>query len=634
VLAARSERLAASLPFPFEQPRPGQDVMIRDIADAARAGLMLLCSAPTGIGKTAAALFPMLQAGLREGRALWFLTAKVSQQELALQTLRRMLPSGGEAYGLQIAAKHRSCPLEQLDCRARRCPLQRRFRTRLRVSGLLDELARRGVVDAAHAAQRAVAARLCPFEVSLALAREASVVVADYNYAFDPGVRLEALLAREPAPLLIVDEAHNLPERARGYYSPRLELERLEALARNCGRARSGALRASATLLGSVAQHCRERAAALAQERSDPAPWVDAPERGWWQTLAERAESTLADCLLRAVELPGLGAARGGAPEEPRDPRLRDPLLEALGAVRDFGRFSALDPERFAALWSPAGVRLWCLDPAPFLRERLAGFHAAVFMSATLTPLAYHERALGIPAARAVRLELPSPFPRAHRALIAVDAVETTWRERSRDAAAVADLIERCAAVRPGNYLAFFPSFRYRDEVVAHLRPRATRVLLQLPGMPAEPILRQLERNRDAPLLVCGVHGGVLAEGVDYPGDLALGVFVVGPGLPQVCAEQELIRAYYERELGQGFEFAYLFPGLRRSVQAAGRALRRPDDRAVVLLLDRRFADPRYRQHLPGWWQEEIIDATDPLPALRAFWRRQPAPARRPRPAC
>jgi DNA excision repair protein ERCC-2 len=243
-------------------------------------------------------------------------------------------------------------------------------------------------------------------------------------------------------------------------------------------------------------------------------------------------------------------------------------------------------------------------------------------MSATLAPLDFHARTLGVDAPSTVRLDLPSPFPRENRLIVAVDSVDTRFRVRSEHAAAIAELIARSVRTRRGNWLAFFSSFAFRDEVVAKLPPGEMRVLLQMPGMPVEPILARLRANQRETLLICGVHGGVLAEGVDYPGEMAIGVFVVGPGLPKVDRERELVRGFFEEELGAGFEYAYLLPGLARAVQAAGRVLRGPDDVAAIVLVDRRFGEPLYRDRLPAWWREELVQTSDPVPALEAFWQR------------
>jgi DNA excision repair protein ERCC-2 len=624
IRAREREVLADSLRFPFDKPRAGQDVMLRDVEGAARGGLVLLCSAPTGIGKTAAALLPMLRAALREQRQLFFVTAKTSQQTLALDTLRQLLPETAGTHAIQISARHRVCPIEEHGCADRRCPLQRRFFERLATSGVLETLSDSPVIDALAIREAALAVRLCPFEVALALARRATVVVGDFNYVFDPNARLRDLKEVEdesPRPLLIVDEAHNLAERARGYYSPRLMLERIEACTASLAPLRAPAYTQTRRLLRDVADHVAQQATRLSQERSEPGPWVDAPERSFWSSVEARARAALIAYAIQAdAERERPAALRAVTTEG--DPRPRDPARSLLYAVRDFARFATLDPDRFAAIWSPNEARMLCVDPGPLLAPVWSSFHAVVCMSATLSPFEHHAQALGVEGPRTERLDLASPFPRSNRLLLAIDAVDTTYRKRSEDAGRVAEIISRAIDVQPGNYLAFFSSFRYRDEVVAKLPAGPARVLLQLPGMPAEPILRQLERNRDGTLLVCGVHGGLLAEGVDYPGHLARGVFVVGPGLPAVDLERELIRSYHDEQSGLGFELAYILPGLTRVVQAAGRAIRGPHDRAFIALLGRRFAEPTYRDPLPLWWQDELVDVSDPVAALRAFWSR------------
>jgi len=615
-------RQALEPPFPFASPRPVQVQMLREVEGAAASGLVLLCSAPTGVGKTAAALHPFLSRALRDDRRVFFVTSKTSQQELALETLRRMLPPGGGALAVQISAKDRVCPQAELGCAERRCPWQHQFSERLAATGLADELANEGVLSAEHIAARARDHALCPFETSLALALRASAVVCDFNYVFDPRVYLRRFFdASDGRDLLIVDEAHNLAARAQGYFSPELDLAQLDALAARCATLPERAYARAGELLRGVTAHCRTIAQRLAEERPDDGPWVETPERGFWEPVEEAALASLLETQAQVASESQRPAVLAPV-REGRDGRLRDPLQSALQLVREFARGAeADDPTRFAALWSPERAKRLCLDPAPWLGRRIRSFHAAVLMSATLAPLDFHARTLGVDAPSTVKLDLPSPFARENRLIVAVDSVDTRFRVRSEHAAAIAELIARGVRTRRGNWLAFFPSFAFRDEVVAKLPPGEYRVLLQLPGMPVEPILGKLRANRGETLLVCAVHGGVLAEGVDYPGEMAIGVFVVGPGLPKLERERELVRGFFEEELGAGFDYAYLLPGLARAVQAAGRVLRGPDDVAAIVLVDRRFCEPRYRDRLPAWWREELVQTGDPVPALEAFWR-------------
>ena len=606
------------LVFPYPETRESQQTLVNDLDDASGAGLLMLCSAPTGIGKTAAALFPLARRALAERRKVFFTTAKNSQQALALDTLERMLPPGSGGSAVQIRARARSCPLDGRHCRRPRCRYLQRFKARLEESGLAEELMALGVVRGEQIAERALAERLCPFEVSLALAERATVVVSDFNYVFDPRVYLRRFFD-EPYDrhLLIVDEAHNLPKRAIEYYSPVLDLARLELAADTCRAARGGLLIEIAGLLDEVRAHCEAAVRRLAEERGAAAPWVEPPELSFFEETGARVDSLLADYQVESA----LGAGPPPLPPGPDDGPGGDPLFALLARVQDFCRCAGYDPELFATLWDPERVRTRCLDPAPFLRERLEGFHAALCMSATLAPLEFFARALGADGPRCVTLELPSPFPRQNRRFVAATAVETTYKRRSAFAEPIARILSDTVRLRKGNYLAFFSSFAYRDEVVSKLDATGFKVLLQLPGMPAEPLLSRLRANRDGTLLLCGVQGGVLSEGVDYPAEMAIGVFVIGPGLPVPSFEQELVRAHYDRTLGAGFEHAYLLPGLSRAVQAGGRAIRSASDEAFVMLIGKRFAERLYLRGLPAFWREELVASGDPVAEIRAFWR-------------
>jgi DNA excision repair protein ERCC-2 len=264
------------------------------------------------------------------------------------------------------------------------------------------------------------------------------------------------------------------------------------------------------------------------------------------------------------------------------------------------------------------------------LREKNSGFHAVIGMSATLTPLEFYRDVLGFE--RETRLEsLPSPFPAQNRKILVLPQVSTSFKHRSKNAQKIAEIIDKAVVVRPGNYFAFFPSFAFLEEVAAYLNPRGYRLLLQeriMPDYLRESLLEKLSDPASCHL-VLAVQGGIFAEGVDYPGELAIGAIVVGPGLPKVCYEQDLMRHYYETLCGQGFEYAYLYPGMNRVVQSAGRVIRTESDRGIILLLDSRFAHENYLALLPRHWYEkspeELICKGDFAKELEEFWSYEPA---------
>jgi len=622
--AQRKQRqgLARALPFPHREPREPQRRLMAEVEAACQGHRPMLCSAPTGTGKTAGVLYPLLKRTLETDGQLFFLTSRVSQQELALQTLTAMLPPGGPALAVQIASKERSCPFEHWLCLEDRCPHLEQFRFRLTGSGLIASLRRAGVLSGAQITRESLAAGLCPFETTLCLVREATVVVADYNYIFHPTVALRLPPAGDRPLYLIVDEAHGLPTRVAEERSPRLDIPHLDDLATTCLGAQSPPLREVGLLLAQITRHHRETWKTLEEENAGRRCVEAELDRGFFERVGLTLETLMPDCFLALSRIGPLGPAKPSDRSTPSARRL-DPLLDALFRLRIFCACAAEPPDDFATLWEPNALRLLCLNPAAFIRSAIEAFSFSLFMSATLTPFAFSARLLGVEESASVTLELPSPFPRENRLLLIVPTVETAFRARERDAAAIADLIRRAMALRAGNYLAFFPSFAFRDMVLSHFSPEERhRVLFQTPAMATGPILRRLRENTSGTLLLAAVQGGVFAEGVDYPGPLAIGAFIVGPGLPQVSPEQKLIEAYYERTdgKGKGFELASVVPGIIRAVQAAGRVIRTETDIGFIMLIGRRFNHKLYRSKLPPFWEPELTVVDDPIPPLAAFW--------------
>ncbi len=612
---------AAGMTFPFAEIRDCQDIMVEDVRGVAESGRTLLCSAPTGTGKTVAALFPMVREALRVNTRLFFVTAKVSQQELALDTLRLILKPEGRACAVQITSKERTCPENDSRCVDRRCPALDNFYFRLHRSGILTDLLENPVIDRAMIEEAAAAHQFCAFELSLTLAEYATVIVADFNYVFDPNVQLKRFFDESFSDmLLVVDEAHNLPKRAQGYYSPELDVHELRGFIPLCMDEDLDVYRRAGALLNQVCAHFDGVLRKLAEEQGPSEWYVAEPDRSWFERLHWKIESLILDYHLFVAIEQSRPAPFVPVQTQGRE-RLVDPLLEQLYAIREYCRCCDHDPDLFAAVWYTEGrFKLLCLDAAPFLREKINGFHGSVCMSATLTPFPFFSRVLGVDNVDTLMLDLPSPFPVENRLFAVCPDVDTTYKKRSASAAQIGKTLVELMSLRRGNYLAFFSSFAFRDEVVKTMELGSVRVLLQTSGMDTSGVLREMEANRDETLLLCAVHGGVFSEGVDFPGHMAVGAFLVGPGLPALTVEQELIRAYYERHMGAGFEYAYVYPGLNRVVQSGGRVIRSSTDRGIVILLGKRFVDPVYQEKLPEYWQKEIGCPEDLKAEVKQFW--------------
>ena len=271
-------------------------------------------------------------------------------------------------------------------------------------------------------------------------------------------------------------------------------------------------------------------------------------------------------------------------------------------------------------------VRLFCLDPSFLLRQALARGKAAVFFSATLTPIDYYRALLG-GSDEDPWLQLPSPFPPQHLAVLVQDRIRTHLKARAETLSDVVQAIASLVEGRRGNYLAYFPSYQYLTAVQEqfHALHPAVPILVQRPGMSEperEAFLAAFAAEHGETLLGFAVMGGVFGEGIDLVGDRLIGAIIVGVGLPQLCVERDLIRDYFEERTGAGFDYAYTFPGMNRVLQATGRVIRSETDRGVVLLIDARFKEQRYRRLFPAWWQPtRVRSISDIHEALRQFWQ-------------
>jgi DNA excision repair protein ERCC-2 len=601
-LAEAKAAEAATLAFPHARFRPGQREMAAAVARAAAQGEHLLAEAPTGIGKTAAALFPLLVSALETHRRLFILTAKTTQQDIYMKTLAAV---DGESFrSVRLRAKERMCANDVVLCHENHCQFAKDYGAKMEASGLLERLVEsHRHLDPDTVFEEARNEVVCPFEVSLELAEEADVVIGDYNYVFDPVVALAA--TRDPSTLaqsfLLVDEAHNLVDRGRGYYSPELSDGALAALEQRIGVSNAK----TAWDAGEAARRLRKLVADAASGLSP-----DEPEPVDLVTLDE---ARLDDLRLdfESLLVRHLADLRAGGERVPNDPVLE--LYFSFARFHDVSKRAQPADGRpdpafdVLAARGRSGARLaiLCKDPSKLLGETLNAAAATVSMSATLSPPEFYRDLLGLDPDRTSVLRLPSPFPRENRSIFVAPDVDTTYAARGRGAPRLAALVADVTRACPGNVLALFPSYRFLDEVRGHLPAMSGRRVLRPSDRSTE-----LERNsvlsamRDggAPVLVFAVSGGAFAEGVDYPGEMLQAVVVVSPALPMVRFEQERMRSYFEERFERGFEYAYVIPGMTRVIQSAGRLIRSGTDTGVVVLACRRFLQEPYSRYLPADW--------------------------------
>jgi DNA excision repair protein ERCC-2 len=584
--AARDAALSA-LRFPHAAFRAGQRELAAAVYRAARAGRCLMAQAPTGIGKTVATLFPMLKAAPAERLdRMFFLTAKTSGRALALGALDTL--RGGDAAWpvrtLELVARDKACEHPDRACHGDSCPLARGFYDRLPQA---REAARAHAVwDRDTVRKLAREHRVCPYYLGQELARWSDVVVGDHNHWFDAGAMLHGLAqAHEWRVGVLVDEAHNLLGRARAMYSASLDRAALKRLRREVPPAVARAL-----------DGVRRRWTAL--ERESDADWcpLAAPPAALLNAL-QKSASAIGDHL----------AEQPPQPEGPLQAWWFD-TLHLLRLAESFGTHSLFDLTRGADGLTTLNLRN--VEPAPFLAPRFATAHTATLFSATLQPPQFHRHMLGLPDDTRW-IDVDTPFERSQLAVHVDRGISTRWRDRD---ASLARVVARIAAqydARPGNYLAFFGSHDYLQraaDAFEHAHP-GVPAWRQSRGMPEAEQAAFLGRFVDGGRGIgFAVLGGSFAEGVDLPGERLVGAFIATLGLPATSPLNEEIR----RRLG--FEATYLYPGLQKVVQAAGRVIRTANDRGVLHLLDDRFLKREVRALLPAWW------GVTPSPASGRGW--------------
>ncbi len=614
---AQQKKTAQGLIFPFPEMRKYQDEMIETVEESLSRRKNLLISAPAGVGKTVAAIFPSLRYALENKMRVFFITPKTTQQKIVAETLRMAIGGWRTVSCICLRAKEKMCANDVFFCHPDFCPFARNYYDKLAASTAIEDLLAEKVIEPEMVYSRAVEERLCPFELSLDVALNVSVVVCDFNYVFNPTVFLRRFFQEQKYDdiILIIDEAHNLYQRGRDYYSPELRRSDIRSLIRQGNDSHQPVLRE----IGSALQPLDEYFSQLLEygrEEFELAPQFPVNiDLALFDEQKEKIESVMLRYFLykktHHLSIP------------------KDPFESFYYDFNSFYNVLQFQGEEFSYICDVEGdthiLKILCKDPSRFLGGRMEGFHVTIAMSATLVPPEFFRDVLGFDRDATRLVSFPSPFPRENRKVLVVPRFSTTYRLRRRSYEQAARTIEHIVSLKKGNYFVFFPSFEYLRAVSEYLSPPGFVVLRQQRSMSERQRANLLAKLADAGKshLILAVQGGIFAEGVDYPGEMLIGAIIVGPGLPKYNFEQELMREYFHDRYGAGFEYAYLYPGMNRVVQSAGRVIRTENDRGIIALLGARFARPQYYSLFPtGWYlysPKELI-AEDYAEEIRQFW--------------
>ena len=579
-----------ALEFPFTSYRRGQRQMAVAVYRAIATDGQLIVQAATGIGKTMAAIFPAVKAiAEKHISKIFYLTARTTGRHAAEKAIEELRGRGLSFKSLTLTAKDKICFQPDKSCNGDECEYASGYYDRLREAlprAYKQDAFTREVIESL-----ARSYRLCPFELSLTLSLYADCVICDYNYAFDPRVYLRRFFDEGNNDYtFLIDEGHNLVDRSREMFSAEickqtfLDVRRplrksLPRIFRSMGKVNTWMLKARKSF------DSNENNGEAYAEKESP--------DGLYPHLKR--------FLLLTREWLELN----------QNTDFRDDLLNLYFSAIAFMRIADAFDQHYVTCYEKMGkdfkVKLFCIDPSGQLREALKRCQSAVFFSATMSPVEYFKNILGCRQS-ATHLILPSPFPVENLKVIICNRISTLYRQRNQTTEVVSSAIASLVTQKKGNYLLFFPSYEYMRQIydVFRLDNFHLETIVQTPDMPEAERDRFLSRfsheNLDT-LVGFAVMGGIFGEGIDLVGERLSGAAIIGVGLPGISLENDLIREYFSETLNAGFEFAYMYPGINRVLQAAGRVIRTEKDRGVVMLIDQRFGTHRYRSLLPREWK-------------------------------
>lgn len=603
---AERDQSIHALAFPFEVYRQGQETIIEKIQEAVNYEERCFIEAPTGIGKTMAVIYGVLKT-VPENRLamLFYLTARTTGRTAAEVTFRILREKGLQCKVLSLTAKDKVCFNPEKMCNGKECVFARGFFDRLQ-AGLqealeYEELTREQVIALARKH------RICPFEFSLEISLWIDCIICDYNYAFDPKVYLRRFFADEGGNyVFMVDEAHNLIDRAREMFSAELSKQSFFLLDQHIKQRLPAVSKAINTVIrnmGEIERSC--------EAIGNPCAEREQPE-DLYPSLIEFTSA--AEVWLSRNEFTSF----------------RDILLNTYFDVKRFLWTATQYNDTYATCYSRSennlSVKLLCLDPADHMTQALQRSKCTIFFSATLNPVSFFLESFGCDPESST-ISLPSPFDCNNLCVLIAHKISTFYKYRDYTRSEIAKAVSSVISQRAGNYLVFFPSYEYMTSVYNDFSKKQKHIttIVQTSGMSEKARDDFIARFQDPGtdhLIGFAVMGGIFAESIDLLGEQLTGAIVVGVGMPGICLERELIKDYYDTKIGAGFAFAYQFPGMIKVLQAAGRVIRSESDRGILILIDTRYARQEYLQLLPEEWHIRFIkDHIEIAESLDRFWR-------------
>ena len=621
----------ATARFPYSELREGQEIMIREGFSAIKKGRRVFIEAPTGTGKTISALFPAVRA-LGEGYCdkIFYLTPKTATRKEAFSAMARLYSSGTRLKTVIITAKEQICPCATLingkkrPCTGDTCEYARGYYDR--IDGALQEiLSNYTGFSRSLIFEVAMRHKVCPYELSLDLSELCDVVICDYNYVFDPIVYFRRYFGSDAIGgkyTFLIDEAHNLVDRARETYSSELSRSDFHNIVSEIDPIDKSSV---ASLFGFVEETfsplkklCKETLT-VDSVGNEAGFYIGNEPNGALNKALERFSKSAKEFLRKNPEH-----------------YLYEAINELLFKVKKYLTVIEYFDESFRFYVKVEGgditAKCYCLDPSDILDSLLCRAESALLFSATLTPPEYFCSVLG-GGKKAKTVSLPSPFDPDRLCVAVADYVNTRFEDREDNAKRFATVIAASVKSRKGNYIAYFPSYKCLEDTYRSFSKKYPTVecVVQKKNMTVakrEEFLSAFKEDSGKLRVGFCVLGGVFAEGVDLPGSRLIGSIIFGVGLPALSNEKNIIREYYDQnsDEGIGYDYSYTFPGMNNVLQAAGRVIRRADDVGLVVLADDRYATPKYRELFPEHWKDVKYagNASSLAEIMRRFWEKYP----------
>lgn len=608
----RIERQAsiAPLEFPFEYRR-GQKQLVGDVYRTIARRKNLFIQAPTGVGKTISTVFPAVKAvGEGLGDRIFYLTAKTITGTVAKDTFALLRGQGYKAKVIQLTAKEKLCLCEEMECNPDHCPYAKGHYDRVN-DAVYDLLQKSDTFTRDEIWEQAREWMVCPFEMSLDVATWADDIVCDYNYVFDPKVYLKRFFQEgvKGDYLFLVDEAHNLVERSREMYSAELYKEDFLEIKK--------IMKPHSKRIERALERCNK---ILLEYKRECENYVIYDSIGNFILALMNLATAMDSFMQKSYDFPG-----------------KKEVLDFYFQVRSFLDISEIADERYVIYSEMCEdkrfkLKLFCVDPSKNLQNCLNKAQSTVFFSATLLPIHYYKRLLStLEDNYAIYAE--TTFSPEQRLLAFCRDVSTKYTRRNhREFAKMASYIRKAISCKKGNYMVFFPSYKVMDQVSEIFldmleeqeETQDVVCIVQRNGMreqEREAFLEHFTVEDGKTLVAFCVMGGIFGEGIDLKNDALIGTIIVGTGLPQISNEREILKNYYDEESGNGFDYAYRYPGINKVLQAAGRVIRTTEDRGIILLLDERFLQRDYEPLYPREWARREICNLDTIEdTVHRFW--------------